>query len=219
MASRTPWGTRWGTRRRNPGTTKAPLLSGAGPVAWDSVLSVAGALGGTRTPNLLIRSQMLSPIELRAPGWTGNPSAGRWEAPTGLRPGAVGLGSVRRGEGAAATALDCDGSDPACHLGRYPGPPPPLDRWDVRLQCSRQRQLATTCPDGQFQKMLVHASRGWPPRGAATTQSGPVHGLVPGVHKRDHAKTQRRNTTGSRSRSDYGASTEGERSRPCYRRP
>jgi hypothetical protein len=31
------------------------------PVTWDF-----SALGGTRTPNLLIRSQMLYPIELRA---------------------------------------------------------------------------------------------------------------------------------------------------------
>jgi hypothetical protein len=31
-----------------------------------SDLHVCGALGGTRTPNLLIRSQMLYPIELRA---------------------------------------------------------------------------------------------------------------------------------------------------------
>ena len=32
-----------------------------------SDLDLCSALGGTRTPNLLIRSQMLSPIELRAP--------------------------------------------------------------------------------------------------------------------------------------------------------
>jgi hypothetical protein len=45
-----------------------------------------GALGGTRTPNLLIRSQMLSPIELRAPvaetqGYLGAEAApNRWRS-------------------------------------------------------------------------------------------------------------------------------------------
>jgi hypothetical protein len=37
-----------------------------GRCSW-SAEQAGGALGGTRTPNLLIRSQMLSPIELRAP--------------------------------------------------------------------------------------------------------------------------------------------------------
>src|SRR5687767_5149212 len=35
---------------------------------YGSDLDLLSALGGTRTPNLLIRSQMLSPIELRARG-------------------------------------------------------------------------------------------------------------------------------------------------------
>ena len=34
-------------------------------------LDFLGALGGTRTPNLLIRSQMLYPIELQAPAEPG----------------------------------------------------------------------------------------------------------------------------------------------------
>ena len=44
-------------------------------VAWwqhPSELHSCGALGGTRTPNLLIRSQMLYPIELRAQGGHSN---------------------------------------------------------------------------------------------------------------------------------------------------
>jgi hypothetical protein len=84
MGCRTAVGTNVGTDRPQPGTTKAPLRVVAGPLAW---AFLPCALGGTRTPNLLIRSQMLSPIELRAPGWRGNPSAGGREAPTALRPG------------------------------------------------------------------------------------------------------------------------------------
>ena len=40
------------------------MLCICGPARRKDLLS---ALGGTRTPNLLIRSQMLYPIELRAP--------------------------------------------------------------------------------------------------------------------------------------------------------
>ena len=50
------------------------------------------ALGGTRTPNLLIRSQMLSPIELRAP------EVGRASLPEGRRRG-------RSDDGGSALAL------------------------------------------------------------------------------------------------------------------
>src|SRR5262245_54326886 len=63
MGADSAWGTSLGTDGPAGPTTKAPLRIGAGPVAWSSR---SGALGGTRTPNLLIRSQMLSPIELRA---------------------------------------------------------------------------------------------------------------------------------------------------------
>src|SRR5580700_11792652 len=41
------------------------------------------ALGGTRTPNLLIRSQMLYPIELQAPATT-------WDGPARPEPGTAG---------------------------------------------------------------------------------------------------------------------------------
>ena len=65
---------------------------------------LGGALGGTRTPNLLIRSQMLYPIELRAQRsectshpepappsvtgatWGGRPSSGRLAERVGFEP-------------------------------------------------------------------------------------------------------------------------------------
>jgi hypothetical protein len=57
MGADRAWGTSSGTSCTRPLTTKAPLLAGAGPLAWSVVES---ALGGTRTPNLLIRSEARS---------------------------------------------------------------------------------------------------------------------------------------------------------------
>src|SRR5690606_11623814 len=56
-----------------PGRPRHGALSG-------SAVAVS-ALGGTRTPNLLIRSQMLSPIELRAPVAEEQAYRGRRRAP------------------------------------------------------------------------------------------------------------------------------------------
>src|SRR5690606_40099979 len=56
-----------------PGRFRHGALSG-------SAVAVS-ALGGTRTPNLLIRSQMLSPIELRAPVAEEQAYRGRRRAP------------------------------------------------------------------------------------------------------------------------------------------
>jgi hypothetical protein len=62
---------------------QARVESGGHDVPEDKIrqrherLWALGALGGTRTPNLLIRSQMLYPIELQAPGTGYPPGAGQ----------------------------------------------------------------------------------------------------------------------------------------------
>ena len=58
MIARSPRGTSLGTDRPTAPPTKAPPGVGAGPLAWSVVVC---ALGGTRTPNLLIR-RLLRPV-------------------------------------------------------------------------------------------------------------------------------------------------------------
>jgi hypothetical protein len=59
MRSERRWGTQSGTHLPGGETTKVPTVAGAGLLTWVAVVLLGGALGGTRAPNLLIRSQML----------------------------------------------------------------------------------------------------------------------------------------------------------------